>query len=145
MVHVPGGKWVFSRIIGWFVPYSGTIKANVVELRPGAAKLILRDRRRVRNHLDSIHAIALMNLGELASGLAFNMGLPENSKAIVTGLSIEFLKKARGTLTASSLCPVLSPGQKGLFDIESEIRNSSNAVVAKVQAKWRVSSTFKCH
>mmetsp|Transcript_2385 Transcript_2385/g.4943 ORF Transcript_2385/g.4943 Transcript_2385/m.4943 type:complete len:84 (+) Transcript_2385:193-444(+) len=59
---LPYGKTILSIGIGLFVPYTGTIRPRVLDLQPGYSKVLMRDKRVVRNHLNSVHAIALMNL-----------------------------------------------------------------------------------
>lgn len=133
-----GGKWLFSRIVGRYAPYTGTIGAVIEELRPGYARATLRDRHRVRNHLRSIHAVALVNLGEVVSGLAMLTALPPGIRGIVTGLSMEYTKKARGTLTADSqvLLPPMLASQT--LQLVAEIRDEEGDVVARATVHWLV-------
>jgi uncharacterized protein (TIGR00369 family) len=134
----PGGKRIFSFILGRVIPYTGTIGARVEELRPGFARTVLRDHRRVRNHLRSVHAIALMNLAELTTGLALNYALPSGARSILKGLSIEFHKKARGTLTAEATAPVFADAEERDVELETAIRDADGEVVATARAQWRI-------
>jgi acyl-coenzyme A thioesterase PaaI-like protein len=97
---LPGGTRLFSRLLGVAVPYTGSIRAHVVELQVGRCQVVMEDRRAVRNHLSSVHAIALTNLAELTANLALAYALPDDARFIVKGLSIEYTKKARGPITA---------------------------------------------
>ena len=135
---LPAGKWIFSRLLGFKVPYTGSVWPRVEELRPGYARVSMRDRRAVRNHLHSIHAIALANLAEVTSGLAMVVGLPERARSIVTGFSIQYLKKARGPLMAECSTPIVDASVEGQHQIESVVRDAVGDVVAKATAHWLV-------
>jgi uncharacterized protein (TIGR00369 family) len=134
----PGGKTLFSLLVGWMTPYSGTIGARVAELEPGWCRVTLRDRRRVRNHLASIHAMALANVAEMASGLAVLVGLPPGVQGIVTGFSISYLKKARGLLTAECRVGGLHVTTEHEYEAPVTVTDAQGDVVAHATARWRL-------
>jgi acyl-coenzyme A thioesterase PaaI-like protein len=133
---LPGGRWLFNRILGRMVPYSGSLGAVVTHLAPGSAQVVLRDRRGVRNHLRSVHAVALANLGELASGLALTLALPASLRGIVTGLDIVYHKKARGRLRAESRCAAPPADASGEQAVTAHIFDEAGDEVATFTARW---------
>lgn len=135
---LPGGGWLFSKLLGRRIPYTGSIGARVLVLEPGHARVELRDRRAVRNHLSSIHAIALMNLAEMTSGLAMHTDLAATERAILKGLSIQYLKKARGTITGDCHAKAPAPGTTTDLGLDIELTDSAGEVVCRAQADWRV-------
>ena len=136
--NFPAGPWIFARVLGFAVPYTGTIRPKILELRPGYAKVALKDRRRVRNHLKSVHAIALMNLGEFSTGMALMAALSPNARAILTNLSIQFGKKARGLITAECCLEPIDETVRGEYQFISTLRNASGEVVSTATATWLV-------
>ncbi|HVV84943.1 MAG TPA: hotdog fold domain-containing protein [Kofleriaceae bacterium] len=138
LAGLPGGKGLFSRMIGQLAPYSGTIGARVVGLRPGWCQVELEDRRAVRNHLQCVHAIALCNLAELAGNVAVAYSLPDDARFIVAGLSIEYLKKARGTITATGECPATMTAERAEHAVSVTMTDAAGEVVARATLRTLV-------
>jgi acyl-coenzyme A thioesterase PaaI-like protein len=99
---------------------------------------MLGDRRRVRNHLHSIHAMALANLGELVTGLALMNSLPDNTRGILTGFSIDYRKKARGRLTAECRCNIPADDTEQTVTLAGVITDPGGEIVTRVEARWLI-------
>jgi acyl-coenzyme A thioesterase PaaI-like protein len=111
----------------------------VRSLEPGYCEVAVRDRRGIRNHLRSIHAVALVNLGEMTSGLAMTMALEPGVRGIVTGVGAEYHKKARGPLVAIAAVSVPPLGDEPVdLRVETTITDRAGAVVCRVVTAWRL-------
>jgi acyl-coenzyme A thioesterase PaaI-like protein len=128
---LPGGAVLFDRFLGFAAPYSGSIGAHVVELRHGYSRVRLPDRRAVRNHLRSIHAIALANLAELTGNVALAYSLPDDARFIVSGISIEYVKKARGEIVGECQCPVPETNERRELQVPVVMRDAAGDEVAR--------------
>ena len=127
----PGGKLLFSKMLGLVAPYTGSMGARVDEIREGYAKVLLTEHRAIRNHLRSVHAIALTNLVELTANLAVLFSAPEDARMIPLRMTMEWVKKGRGTLVAECHCQLPIGAEKKEYDNEVVIRDKAGDVVAK--------------
>ena len=136
----PMGKWLFKQIIANNIPYTGSIKADVLELEPGTCKVLMKFRKSNTNHLNSVHALALSNLGELTSGLAMMTGLPASIRGIVTNINTDYLKKARGHLLAKAQVDIPNVTKpKTEHHVQAKIYDQDKDLVSTVTIKWLLS------
>jgi acyl-coenzyme A thioesterase PaaI-like protein len=135
---LPGGRRVFDLLLGFINPYTGSVRPRFLELAPGHCRVEMLDRRAVRNHVNSLHAIAMANLGEMSTGLALMAGLPEDARAIITNLSIDYLKKGRGRLVAECRCDPPASSERREVELEGTIHDGAGELVARVRARWMI-------
>jgi len=137
---LPFGKRLFSWAVGRTAPYTGSVGGVYTDVRPGYARVELADRRAVRNHLASVHAVALVNLAEMTSGVALLTALPPGVRGIVTGLSIEYVKKARGRLVCETHAHAPTALTTSMtHDVGATITDVAGDVVARATVHWRLS------
>lgn len=99
------------------VPFAGTGGIFIEELAEGRAVLLMKNRRRVRNHLGTLHATAMALLAESATGVVFGMNIPDRCVPLLKSMQINYLKRAKGDMRAEA---TLSPEQRAR--IRGELR-----------------------
>lgn len=140
----PGGKWAFSRLLCMKAPYFGSISPRFKELHPNYCEVHIAKRRRVLNHLGTVHAIAMCNMAELAGGTMTEVSIPETHRWIPKGMTVEYLKKAVTDLTA-----VATPlgefdwGKPGEFLVRVDVQDAEGAVVFRAKISMWISPKAK--
>lgn len=107
----PGGKWLFTKVIALKAPYFSSIKARFDELETGASQLTLWDKRSMHNHIGTVHAIAMCNAAELVAGITTDFSIPPDIRWIPKGMTVRYLKPARGKLKVTGNLPAIVSGQ----------------------------------
>jgi acyl-coenzyme A thioesterase PaaI-like protein len=94
------GSRVFSLGVSVTAPYFLTIGPHVVALEPGRAEVRMANRWHVRNHLGTVHAIAMCNLAEVAMGVLAEKTVPDTHRWIPVGMTVRYLAKGETDLRA---------------------------------------------
>jgi acyl-coenzyme A thioesterase PaaI-like protein len=97
-IPVVGAK-MFSIAFSQKAPYFGSVRPRFTVIEPNHAELVIADRRRVHNHLGTVHAIALCNGLEAAMGALAEATIPETKRWIPKGMTVSYTAKAVGDIT----------------------------------------------
>ena len=95
----PGGRLLFSLVVARKAPYFGTVRPRFTVLEPNHAELVIRDRRRVHNHIGTVHAIALCNGLEAAMGALAEATIPPSKRWIPQAMEVTYTAKADSDIT----------------------------------------------
>ncbi|MBN6111581.1 hotdog fold domain-containing protein [Xanthomonas bonasiae] len=131
MQRWPAGQWLFSRAVCFKAPYFASIAPRITVLQPGRCEARIAHRRRVSNHLGTVHAIALCNLAELAGGVMVDVSLPPSMRWIPKGMRVEYRSKANGTMHAVATpdVPIVAADSGYELPVSVEIRDAREQVV----------------
>ena len=126
------GRWLFTRIVCFKAPYFASISPRVTRLEPGLCEAGLKQRRRVQNHIGTVHAIALCNLAELCAGLVTDVSIPADMRWIPQDMTVRYLRKASGRIAASArpVSGLRSAGEPYATTIAVTLTDAGGQVVA---------------
>ena len=128
----PEGLEQFSAAFSSFAPYFESIAATVVAGRPHHAEILVPDRHENKNHIGTVHAIAMCNGLEMAMGLLAELTTPDNQRWIPRAMSVEYTAKAVGdVLCTADTDPSDWPEEKGDVPVRVEGRLEDGTVAIR--------------
>ena len=92
-----------SAVLGKVVPYVGTSGLLYEELTPERVVVSIRNRKKVQNHINNVHAAAMALLAETATGFVVGINLPDDKLPLIKTLKVDFLKRTQGDMVAIAI------------------------------------------
>ena len=137
--RLPAGLRLFSRLVTFKAPYFSSIRPVFLALEPGYAKARISNRRSVRNHLGTVHAIAMANLCEFVGGTLMEVSISPKMRWIPRGMTIRYLGLARTDLTAE--CRIDDYDWKVAQDVLLQVfvKDTSGTIVSEAEIPMYVS------
>ena len=96
---LPWGDRLFSVAFGRKAPYFASVRPRFTVIEPNHVELVVPKRRRVHNHLGTVHAIALCNGLEAAMGTLAEATIPDDKRWIPKGMDVTYTAKADSDVT----------------------------------------------
>ena len=141
--RLPRGDRLFSFAFGRKAPYFATIRPRFTVLEPHRAELVIRNRRRVRNHLGTVHAIALCNGLEAAMGALAEVTISPDKRWISKGMTVAYTAKATSDITciaetdAAQWAPAAPPDDGGEVPVRVRgVRDDGDVVIEGEIRLW---------
>lgn len=90
----PFGKKVFSVIVSRVAPYFATISPKISELVSNQCTCLIKKKKKVFNHIKTVHVIAICNGLEMAMGVMAEASIPKHLRWIPKGMTVDYTAKA---------------------------------------------------
>ena len=138
VTRLPQGDLLFSRLFTLKAPYFGTVRPHFTALRPNYAELTIRKRRRVHNHIKTVHVIAICNGLEAAMGALAEATVPRDRRWIPKGMEVSYTAKAVSDITCiAETDPAAWTGDDPDVPVRVRaLRDDGTAVVEGVIRLW---------
>lgn len=87
-----------SLFFGRAVPFTGTAGIRVEVLESSRCVISLPNKRRVQNHIGSVHAVASLLIAESATGFLVGLNLPGDKVPVIKTVHAEYTRRASGDM-----------------------------------------------
>ena len=111
-------SFLFTQLFCSQVKYARTSKVIIVDIKPQQVKLLMKNHKKVQNHIGGVHAIAAALLAESATGIVFGLNLPDTALPLLKSMTIHYQRRMQGDLTA-----IASISESQIFELKQEKGN----------------------
>jgi acyl-coenzyme A thioesterase PaaI-like protein len=141
-------RFIAIHFLSFLSPFNAHLGSRLIEWTNQDCKIFLKRRKRVRNHVATIHAGALFTLGETCAGLVIIRNFPfEGFRPLMSEVHATYSKQARDDVTGEAHIPPekiaamhadLARGEIPKVDVVTNIYDKDRLLIASVMTVWQV-------
>lgn len=134
-------KRALSTFMGRMVPFTGTAGIRIEVLEHDRCVITLPKRRRVQNHIGSVHAVASLLIAESATGFMVGLNVPDSRVPVIKTITADFVKRAKGDMrVVASLSPqqveLIRTTEQGETPVQVVIHDSEEKEPILIKMIW---------
>ena len=128
---LPMGKQIFSIAFSQKAPYFATVRPRFTEIRPNFAELRIAKRRKVHNHIQTVHVIAIANGLEAAMGALAEATVPADKRWIPKGMTLEYTAMATSDIICTAETDAADWQRTGDLPVRVTARRTDGTIVVQ--------------
>ncbi|MEW6990660.1 DUF4442 domain-containing protein [Colwelliaceae bacterium 6441] len=133
--------FLLTKLFSSKVKFAATTGIEIQSITTHQVEIVLRNRKKVQNHIGGIHAVAAAVLAESATGIVFGMNVPDSRLPLLKSMKLEYQRRMQGSLRAvATLCEqqrkLISQQEKGHVVIPVEITDESGQQPIVCEMEW---------
>lgn len=127
--------------LGRTVKLMGTAGVKCLELTPERSVFLIKNRKKVQNHIGGVHAAGMALVAETATGMVAGMNIPSDKIPVIKTLKVDYTKRCKGDLTAvATLTPkqieMIKTQEKGEVDVKVVCTDEEGKEPIQAQMIW---------
>ena len=104
-LRFPFGRQMFSSFAARQAPYFRSVSPRVELLEPNKCQVLVRKRKRVQNHIGTMHIIAIADGLEMAMGFLAEASIPAHLRWIPKGMELQYPNKGETDILCTATVP----------------------------------------
>lgn len=133
--------FALSKAMGRVIKYAGTSGLRFEKLTPNECIIVIPNRKKVQNHIGSVHAAAMGLLAETATGFMTGLSVPDNRIIVIKSMNLEYLKQATGDMKAVATfndeqVDYIKQNEKGDINVPVVITDEKGIETVKATMVW---------
>lgn len=135
--HAFGYTVVFNSM----VKLAGTSGLQVETLNQREAVVYLANKRKIQNHIGSLHACAMSLAAESATGMIVGMNVPDTHIPVIKQMNISFVRRCQGDIRARAVLSEedyrrINEEDRGEVNVEVQVEDESGNEPIKAEMIW---------
>ena len=133
--------FALSKAMGKIIKYAGTSGIRVEKLTPNECVIVMPNRKKVQNHIGSVHATAMGLLAESATGFMTGMTVPDDRIIVIRTMELNYQKRASGDMKAvasfsNEQVDYIKNTPKGDIEVPVVITDETGTETVKAKMIW---------
>ncbi|WP_158768753.1 DUF4442 domain-containing protein [Paraglaciecola sp. L1A13] len=137
----PISTFLMTKVFRHKVKLAGTTSIEVLATDGLQVEFRLKNRKKVQNHIGSVHAAAMALLAESATGFIVGINLPGDKLPLIKCMNLNYVKRATGDMTAVATLTheqvtLLNQQDKGEINVQIKVTDANGIEPVECEMIW---------